>query len=215
VKTLNIFTGLVLPLDRINVDTDAIIPKQFLKSVQRTGYGANLFYQWRYLNSTNDQLIPNQDFLLNQSRYTGATILLTRANFGCGSSREHAVWALTDYGFRIIIAPSFAEIFYHNCLKNGVLPLNLDNAVVDDLFKEEEEQFNYRLTINLEEQTITTQKNRKIIFEIDPFQKHRLLNGLDDISLTMQYQKKIRAFEDRRRTETPWLFENFHQRKES
>ncbi len=204
-------TGLVAPLDRANVDTDAIIPKQFLKSVKRTGFGPNLFDDWRYL----DRGEPGQDcagrprnpdFVLNQPRYRGASILLARDNFGCGSSREHAPWALLDYGFRVIIAPSFADIFYNNCFKNGLLPIVLDGDTVDALFRETEAQEGYRLTVDLAAQTVTTPGGRVIPFDIDPFRKTCLLEGLDDIGLTLRHVDEIRAYEDRRRREAPWLF---------
>ena len=206
--TLN---GLVAPLNRSNVDTDAIIPKQFLKSIKRTGFGPNLFDEWRYLDHgepgmDNSKRPLNTDFVLNQPRYQGASILLARANFGCGSSREHAPWALADYGFRVIIAPSFADIFFNNCFKNGILPLVLDEAVVDRLFDAVELQEGYRLQIDLQAQTLNTPSGEVIAFEVDPFRKHCLLNGLDDIGLTLQHVDAIRAYETRRREEAPWLF---------
>lgn len=209
---MNPFTtlsALVAPLDRANVDTDAIIPKQFLKSIRRAGFGPYLFDEWRYLdrgepdmNCTNRPL--NQDFVLNQPQYKGAQILLTRENFGCGSSREHAPWALEDYGFRAIIAPSFADIFYNNCFKNGILPIVLAVDVVDSLFQEMED--GYRLTIDLAEQTITTPSGRVINFDVDETRKFRLLNGLDDIALTLQHADKIKAYEAGRAKRAPWLF---------
>lgn len=205
-EKLNIFTGSVAPLNCANVDTDAIIPKQFLKFIGRTGYGANLFDQWRYIDH-GEQRRLNPDFVLNQSRYKGASILLTRENFGCGSSREHAVWALLDYGFRVIVAPSFADIFYHNCFKNGILPVILEKAVVNDLFKRVELTPGYLLTVNLEKQSVMTPRGRSFVFVVDPFQKHCLLNGLDDISVTLQYREEIRAYEENRRKEVPWIFE--------
>lgn len=204
-------TGIAVPLDRPNVDTDAIIPKQFLKSIKRTGFGPNLFDEWRYL----DHGEPDQDssarplnpgFVLNQPRYQGARILLARANFGCGSSREHAPWALQDYGFRVIIAPSFADIFYNNCFKNGLLPLVLDAGSVDRLFKEVEAQPGYMLTVDLEQQTVATPGGELLTFEIDAFRKHCLLNGLDDIGLTLQYVDDIKTYEKKRGAEAPWLF---------
>ncbi|HEB98214.1 MAG TPA: 3-isopropylmalate dehydratase small subunit [Thiotrichales bacterium] len=206
------FTGLVAPLDRPNVDTDAIIPKQFLKSIKRTGFGPNLFDEWRYLDrgepgQDNSKRPLNPDFVLNQPRYQGAEILLARENFGCGSSREHAVWALTDYGFRVVIAPSFADIFYNNSFKNGLLPIALEADVVDRLFRETEASEGYRLTVDLEKQQITTPGGEVIGFEIDPFRKHCLLEGLDDIGLTLQHADEIRAYEARRREEAPWLFQ--------
>ncbi len=204
-------TGIVMPLDRPNVDTDAIIPKQFLKSIKRTGFGPNLFDEWRYLDHgepgmDNSKRPLNPDFVLNQPRYQGAQILLARENFGCGSSREHAPWALLDYGFRVIIAPSFADIFYNNCFKNGILPIVLDAGTVDALFREVEANEGYQLTVDLENQTITKPDGSVIPFEIDEFRKHRLLEGLDDIGLTLEHADEIRAYEERRRKEAPWLF---------
>jgi len=205
--------GLVMPLDRPNVDTDAIIPKQYLKSVKRSGFGPNLFDDWRYLDpgepgQDHSQRRPNPDFVMNQPRYQGASILLGRENFGCGSSREHAVWALEDAGFRVVIAPGFADIFFNNCFKNGVLPIVLDADVLDRLFAEVEANEGYRLKVDLEAQTITTPDGEVIRFEVDGFRKYCLLNGLDDIGLTLQHADEIRAYEQRRRAETPWLFEN-------
>lgn len=204
-------TGLVAPLDRANVDTDAIIPKQFLKSIKRTGFGPNLFDAWRYLDSgepgvDNSKRPLNSDFVLNQSRYQGAAILLARENFGCGSSREHAPWALIDYGFRVIIAPSYADIFYNNCFKNGLLPIILPSTLVDRLFIEVDQTPGYQLNIDLESQTVTTPGGEIFSFEIDAFRKHCLLNGLDDIGLTLQHVDEIKAYEARRKQETPWLF---------
>ncbi len=204
-------TGLVAPLDRANVDTDAIIPKQFLKSIKRSGFGPNLFDEWRYLDHgepgmDNSKRPLNPDFVLNQPRYAGAQILLARQNFGCGSSREHAPWALLDFGFRVIIAPSFADIFFNNCFKNGILPIVLDEATVDRLFQEAATE-GYRLTVDLAEQTVTTPGGEVIRFEVDEERRHRLLNGLDDIGLTLQHVDEIRAYEARRRQEAPWLFE--------
>ncbi len=203
--------GLVAPLDRANVDTDAIIPKQFLKSIRRSGFGPNLFDGWRYLDPGEpgedpSRRRPNPDFVLNQPRYQGASILLARENFGCGSSREHAPWALLDYGFRALIAPSFADIFYNNCFKNGLLPVVLDAPVVDRLFREVEATEGYRLLIDLEAQSVTTPGGETLRFDIDPFRKYCLLNGLDDIGLTLRHVDKIKAYEARRRTEAPWLF---------
>ncbi len=205
------FTGIVAPLDRPNVDTDAIIPKQFLKSIRRTGFGPNLFDQWRYLDEgqpgqDHSRRPLNPDFVLNQPRYRDAQILLARENFGCGSSREHAVWALADYGFKVIIAPSFADIFYNNCFKNGLLPIVLDADTVDRLFREVAAREGYALTVDLAAQTLTTPDGEVIPFEIDAFRKHRLLEGLDDIALTLQHAGEIRAYEERRRREAPWLF---------
>ena len=203
--------GLVAPLDRANIDTDAIIPKQFLKSIKRSGFGQNLFDEWRYLDHGEPgmdvtQRRLNPDFVLNQPRYRGAQVLLTRANFGCGSSREHAPWALQDYGFQVIIAPSFADIFFTNCFKIGLLPIVLDANIVDQIFHEVSAAEGYRLTVNLENQTVTTPSSEVYTFDVDPFRKHCLLNGLDEIGLTLQYADKIKAFEEKRRTEQPWLF---------
>lgn len=203
--------ALVAPLDRANVDTDAIIPKQFLKSIKRTGFGPYLFDTWRYL----DYGEPGQDcltrplnpaFVLNQERYQGAQILLTRANFGCGSSREHAPWALLDFGFRVLIAPSFADIFYSNCLKNGILPVILPTDVVGRLFAEVMTSPGYKLAVDLSSQTVRTPTGASFGFEIDPFQKLCLLKGLDEIALTLQCADDIRIYEVRRRLEAPWLF---------
>ncbi len=203
--------GLVAPLDRANVDTDAIIPKQFLKSIRRTGFGPYLFDEWRYLDRGEpgmdcSQRPKNPDFVLNQPRYQGATILLTRENFGCGSSREHAPWALVDYGFRAIIAPSFADIFYNNSFKNGLLLITLPSAEVDRLFLECQAQEGYRLTIDLPAQTITTPQGRVIPFEIDAFRKECLLNGWDEIGLTLRHADEIRAFEAGYRERFPFYF---------
>ena len=210
-KAFTTLNGLVLPLDRSNVDTDAIIPKQYLKSVKRTGFGPNLFDDWRYLEPgepgmDHSKRKVNPDFVLNEPRYQGAEILLARENFGCGSSREHAVWALEDYGIRAVIAPSFADIFFNNSFKNGLLPIPLDEAVVDRLFNEAMGDEPVRWTIDLEAQTITTSQGEEIAFEVDAFRKYCLLNGLDDIGLTLQHADEIRAYEDRRRQEAPWLF---------
>ncbi|MEK6708661.1 MAG: 3-isopropylmalate dehydratase small subunit [Pseudomonadota bacterium] len=203
--------GLVAPLDRANIDTDAIIPKQFLKSIKRSGFGQNLFDEWRYLDHGEPgmdviQRRLNPDFVLNQPRYRGAQILLARANFGCGSSREHAPWALQDYGFRVIIAASFADIFFSNCFKIGLLPIVLDTNIVDRIFHEVSSTEDYCLTVNLENQTVTTPSGEVCTFDVDTFRKHCLLNGLDEIGLTLQYADKIKAFEEKRRTEQPWLF---------
>ena len=211
---MNKFTlldGIVVPLDRANVDTDAIIPKQFLKSIKRAGFGPNAFDEWRYLDHgepgmDNTKRKINPDFVLNKAQYKGAQILLARENFGCGSSREHAPWALEDYGFRVIIAPSFADIFYNNCFKNGLLPIRLPASVVDALFAEESRGAGYRLRIDLEKQTIVTPEGKQHEFEVEAFRKHCLLNGLDDIGLTMQHVTEIKAYEARRKTEAPWLF---------
>jgi 3-isopropylmalate/(R)-2-methylmalate dehydratase small subunit len=203
--------GLVAPLDRANVDTDAIIPKQFLKSIKRSGFGPNAFDEWRYLDQgepgmDNSKRPINPDFVLNQSRYQGASVLLTRENFGCGSSREHAPWALEDYGFKVIIAPSFADIFFNNCFKNGMLPIVLNADVVDGLFNQVAATESYKLNIDLSAQTITTPTGEVHSFEVDAFRKHCLLNGLDDIGLTMQQQDKIKAFELKHQQAQPWLF---------
>ena len=184
-------TGLVAPMDRVNVDTDQMVPKQFLKLQTREGYGRVLFYDWRYLPGEQ----PNPEFPLNFPRYRGATILLARANFGCGSSREHAPWAIHDYGFRVVIAPSYADIFYNNSFKNGILLVTLSDAQVDDLFERLERQEGYRLTADLEKQIITDESGLKIPFEIDPFRKNSLLKGLDDIGLTLEHETDITAFE--------------------
>ena len=205
------FTGLVAPLDRANVDTDAIIPKQFLKSIKRSGFGQNLFDEWRYLDhgepgmdSSKRKLNP--EFVLNQPRYQGAEILLARANFGCGSSREHAPWSLQDYGFRVIIAPSFADIFFNNCFKIGLLPIIFDSGTVDYLFDAVKTIDDYQLTVDLQNQAVTTPKNEVFNFDVDAFRKHCLLNGLDEIGLTLQHAEKIKQFEQKRRNEQPWLF---------
>ena len=210
---MNKFTllnGLVVPLDRANVDTDAIIPKQFLKSIKRSGFGPNAFDEWRYLDHgepgmDNSKRQVNPDFVLNQPRYQGAQILLARDNFGCGSSREHAPWALEDYGFRVIIAPSFADIFYNNCFKNGLLPIKLDADKVDALFKATFASEGYRLTIDLEAQTISGADGTLYSFDVDAFRKHCLLNGLDDIGLTLQHTDEIAKFEAKHHAEQPWL----------
>ncbi len=203
--------AIVAPLDRANVDTDQIIPKQFLKSIKRSGFGPNLFDEWRYL----DEGFPGQDcskrplnpeFILNAARYQGAQILLARRNFGCGSSREHAPWALLDYGFRCVIAPSFADIFFNNCFKNGILPVMLSEEALDHLFKETAATEGYRLRVDLPSQTVTTPSGKQFSFEIDAFRKHCLLNGLDDIGLTLQDAEEIRAYELKRKVQAPWLF---------
>ena len=203
--------GLVAPLDRANVDTDLIIPKQFLKSIKRTGFGPNLFDELRYLDegypgqdASNRPLNP--DFVLNQARYRDAQVLLARRNFGCGSSREHAHWALDDFGFRVVIAPSFADIFYNNSFKNGILLITLDEATVDRLFQETEANEGYRLDIDLEGQQVITPNGEAIPFEVDAFRKHCLLEGLDDIGLTLEQSGAIRDYESRHRAANPWLF---------
>jgi 3-isopropylmalate/(R)-2-methylmalate dehydratase small subunit len=211
VKPFTRLDGLAVPLDRANVDTDAIIPKQFLKSIKRSGFGPNLFDEWRYLDvgepgKSNHDRPLNPDFVLNQPRYQGASVLLARENFGCGSSREHAPWALEDYGFRTIIAPSFADIFYNNCFKNGILPIVLDAAIVDRLFKQCEASEGYALTVDLDKQTVATPTGEMIAFEVDAGRKYRLLNGLDDIGLTLLHSDRIKAYEERRKAEAPWLF---------
>lgn len=203
--------GLVAPLDRANVDTDAIIPKQFLKSIKRTGFGPNLFDEWRYLDHgepdrDNSARPLNPDFVLNQARYRGAQILLARENFGCGSSREHAPWALADYGFRALIAPSFADIFYNNCFKNGMLPIVLAASDVARLFDETAATPGYTLDIDLEAQTVATPGGTVYAFEVDAFRKYCLQNGLDDIGLTLRNSDKITAYEEKRKQTEPWLF---------
>jgi len=197
-KSFSKHTGLVAPLDRVNVDTDQIIPKQFLKAITREGFGRFLFFDWRYLDGGD----PNPEFVLNQPRYRGASILLARTNFGCGSSREHAPWAVLDYGFRVIIAPSYADIFYINCFKNGILPITLPDAQVDELFRRTEQNEGYQLTVDLESQTITEASSAggglKISFEVGPFRRECLLNGWDDIGLTLRHEDQIGAFEKER-----------------
>ena len=210
-EKFTLLQGLVVPLDRANVDTDAIIPKQFLKSIKRTGFGPNLFDEWRYLDHgepgmDNSHRPLNPDFVLNQARYQGAQVLLARENFGCGSSREHAPWALEDYGFRAIIAPSYADIFYNNCFKNGLLPIVLETAVVDQLFQEAAASEGYQLRVDLAAQTVITPSGQAFGFKVDEFRKYCLLNGLDDIGLTLMNVDKIKTYEARRRTEAPWLF---------
>ncbi len=207
------FNGLVAPLDRANVDTDAIIPKQFLKSIKRSGFGPNAFDEWRYLDHgepgvDNSKRPLNPDFVLNQARYQGAQVLLTRENFGCGSSREHAPWALEDYGFKVIIAPSFADIFFNNCFKNGLLPIRLSVEVVDQLFKAVLAVEGYTLEVDLEQQQISTPDGQTFAFDVDAFRKHCLLNGLDDIGLTLQHVEEIKTYEQQRKTAQPWLFGN-------
>ncbi|BBN60002.1 3-isopropylmalate dehydratase small subunit [Hydrogenovibrio marinus] len=204
-------TAIVAPMDRANVDTDAIIPKQFLKSIKRTGFGPNLFDEWRYedvgepgMDNTNRPL--RKDFVLNQPRYQGAKILLARENFGCGSSREHAPWALKDYGFDVVIAPSFADIFFNNCFKNGILPIVLDEAIVDKLFQETYAAEGYQLTVDLVTKKIIRPNGEQIAFDVDEFRRHCLLNGLDDIGLTLQHQNEIEAFEQSYKAKNPWLF---------
>jgi 3-isopropylmalate/(R)-2-methylmalate dehydratase small subunit len=210
-KKFTVLNGLVAPLDRANVDTDAIIPKQFLKSIKRSGFGPNLFDEWRYMDHgepgrDNSQRPLNMDFVLNQPQYKGAQILLARENFGCGSSREHAPWALEDYGFRVIIATSFADIFFNNCFKNGLLPIRLTAEQIDELFREVNANAGYKLLIDLEQQAIGTPSGKVYKFEVEAFRKHCLLNGLDDIGLTLQHVDEINSYEEKRRAAQPWLF---------
>ncbi len=205
------FKGIVAPIDRPNVDTDAIIPKQYLKSIKRTGFGPNLFDEWRYLDhgepGQDHSVRPlNPDFVLNQARYANTQVLLGRDNFGCGSSREHAVWALDDYGIRVLIAPSFADIFYNNTFKNGVLPIVLPAEIVDRLFAETQANEGYSLEVNLEAKTIGLPDGEQIAFDIEDSRRERLLKGLDDIGITMQYQDDIKAYEAKRKAQAPWLF---------
>lgn len=203
--------GIVAPIDRSNVDTDAIIPKQYLKSIQRTGFGPTLFDEWRYLDPGEPGMDHgkrrlNPEFVLNQARYQNAQILLGRDNFGCGSSREHAVWALTDYGVRAVIAPGFADIFFNNSFKNGLLPVILPAEIIDRLFKAVEQTEGYSLEVDLESKTVILPNGESIAFDIDDFRRYRLLNGLDDIGLTLQYADDVKTYEQRRRQEAPWLF---------
>jgi len=211
-RSFNEEEGIVLPIDQANVDTDAIIAKQYLKSIKRSGFGVNLFDNWRYLDPgapdiDNAARRINPDFVLNQPRYAGVSILLARKNFGCGSSREHAVWALDDYGIRAVIAPSFADIFYNNCFKSGLLPIVLDEQIVAGLFAQVMAQEGYRLRVNLVEQKVTDPTGQSFDFDVDPFRKHCLLEGLDDIGVTLQHAEAIREYETRRREQAPWLFE--------
>lgn len=214
-EKFTIFKGLVAPLDRSNVDTDAIIPKQFLKSIYRTGYGPNLFDEWRYLDKgepgkPQEQRVPNPDFVLNQPRFENSKILLTRKNFGCGSSREHAAWALTQYGFRVVIAPSFADIFYNNAFKNGLLPLTLPEIVIDRLFEEIKEKSGYELSVDLVNRVVIEPNGTKHEFEVPEFRRYCLLNGLDDIGITLQHADEIEAFEQHRLAEKPWLVKTIY-----
>jgi 3-isopropylmalate/(R)-2-methylmalate dehydratase small subunit len=214
-KNFTLHQGLVAPMDRENVDTDAIIPKQFLKSIRKTGFGQNLFDEWRYLDAGfpgQDPATrrPNPDFVLNQPRYTGASILLARKNFGCGSSREHAPWAIDQYGFRAIIAPSYADIFFNNCFKNGLLPIQLSESQVDQLFNEALAFPGYQLRIDLERQVIVKPQGEEIAFEVQAFRKYCLLNGFDDIGLTLRHADKIKAFEALRLAQKPWLARTMH-----
>ena len=209
-QKFNVHQGLVAPMDRENVDTDAIIPKQFLKSIRKTGFGPNLFDEWRYLDHGEPGMDaatrkPNPDFVLNKPQYAGATVLLTRKNFGCGSSREHAPWALDQYGFRCVIAPSFADIFFNNCFKNGMLPIVLPEATVAQLFDEVLAFPGYQLTIDLERQVIVRPQGEEIPFEVQAFRKYCLQGGFDDIGLTLQKKDKIAAFEAQRLATKPWL----------
>jgi 3-isopropylmalate/(R)-2-methylmalate dehydratase small subunit len=209
-KKFAMLNGLVAPMDRENVDTDAIIPKQFLKSIHRTGFGQNLFDEWRYLDAgfpgqDDTSRRPNPDFVLNQARYQGASILLARKNFGCGSSREHAPWALEQYGFRALIAPSYADIFFNNCFKNGVLPIVLSDAHVELLFNEALAFPGYSLTIDLERQVVIRPQGEEMMFDVQPFRKYCLLNGFDDIGLTLRHADKIKTFEAQRLAQKPWL----------
>lgn len=215
-KPLTIHEGVVAPMDRANVDTDAIIPKQFLKSIKRTGFGPNLFDAWRYLDEgqpgmDNAKRPLNPDFVLNQPRYQGASVLIARRNFGCGSSREHAPWALDDYGFRVVIAPSYADIFYNNCFKNGVLPIVLSEDDLEALFQQTASTEGFRLVIDLESQTVKTTDGSWVrSFEVDPFRKYCLLNGLDDIGLTLQKADLIKVYEAKRLSDKPWLGTDLH-----
>jgi 3-isopropylmalate/(R)-2-methylmalate dehydratase small subunit len=210
-QPFRLHTGLVAPLDRANIDTDAIIPKQFLKSIKRSGFGPNLFDEWRYLDHgepgmDNSRRPVNPDFVLNQPRFQGASVLLVRDNFGCGSSREHAPWALQDFGFHAVIAPSYADIFNNNCYKNGLLPIVLPESQVDRLFADTFAFPGFKLTVDLERQIVSTVDGSLVYaFDVEPFRKHCLLNGLDDIGLTLQHAEVIRAFETKRLAEQPWL----------
>lgn len=211
-EKFTIFDGLVAPLDRANVDTDLIIPKQFLKSIKRTGFGPNLFDELRYLDEGQpgqdcSSRPVNKEFVLNLPRYQGASVLLARRNFGCGSSREHAPWALTDFGFRTILAPSYADIFFNNSFKNGLLPIVLEEDIIDELFREVAVSEGYKLRVDLAGQTITKPDGQQIPFEVDPFRKHCLLEGLDDIGLTLQDADQIKSYEAKRREQAPWLFD--------
>ena len=202
-------TGLVAPLKRTNVNTDEITPARFLKTIRRTGFGPVLFANWRYLDYAVQK--PNPDFVLNQARYQGVSILLTGENFGSGSSREHAPWSIREYGFRCIIAPSFADIFYNNCFNNGILPVTLDEHIVEELFAEVEATEGYTLTVDLAAQTVTTPSQRVLHFEIDGFRKQALLQGLDNIGWTLSHKDEIEAYENRRKQEAPWLFSTSHR----
>ena len=206
-----IFTGVVAPMDRSNVDTDAIIPKQFLKSIKRTGFGPYLFDEWRYMDHGEPDMDctnrpRNTEFVLNDERYSSAQVLLARENFGCGSSREHAPWALADFGFKVVLAPSFADIFFNNCFKNGILPIVLDDAVVDGLFGKAKGEQALEITVDLEAQELRLANGEVVSFEVDEFRKHCLLEGLDDIGLTLRHSDEIKAFEQQRREKAPWVF---------
>jgi 3-isopropylmalate/(R)-2-methylmalate dehydratase small subunit len=210
-RKFTVQSGLVMPLDRANVDTDFIIPKQFLKSIKRSGFGVNLFDEHRYMDKgepgrDNSGRPLNPDFVMNKPRYKGASVLLARENFGCGSSREHAPWALDDYGFRVIIAPSYADIFFNNCFKNGILPIVIDRKIVDEIFGEVEANTGYSLLVDLEKQVIVKPDGNSIPFAVDSFRKYCLLHGLDDIGLTLQDAGDIKAFESRWKTAAPWYF---------
>ena len=210
-RKFTVQSGVVMPLDRANVDTDFIIPKQFLKSIKRSGFGVNLFDEHRYMDKgepgrDNSGRPLNPDFVMNKPRYKGASVLLARENFGCGSSREHAPWALDDYGFRVIIAPSYADIFFNNCFKNGILPIVIDRKIVDELFAEVEASTGYSLLVDLDKQIIVKPDGSSIPFAVDSFRKYCLLNGLDDIGLTLQDAGDIKAFESRWKSAAPWYF---------
>ncbi len=210
-RAFTLHTGIVAPMDRANIDTDMIIPKQFLKSIKRSGFGPNLFDELRYTDvgqpdADNSGRPLNPDFILNREPYNKASVLLARDNFGCGSSREHAPWALEDFGFRVVIAPSFADIFFNNCFKNALLPIVLDEKIVDGLFKDVAAQEGLELTIDLESQKVIKADGEEIPFEVDAFRKHCLLNGLDDIGLTLQDSDEIKAYEKKRSAQAPWLF---------
>lgn len=218
-KIFKNFTGIVAPIDRSNIDTDAIIPKQYLKSIKRTGFGVNLFDEWRYLDSsTTDaqqtQRIENPDFILNQPRYRNTEILLTRKNFGCGSSREHAVWSCVDYGIKTIIAPSFADIFYTNAFKNGLLLITFNSTIIDDLFIAIREQTEYCLGIDLHDLQVTKSNGEQLTFELDSELQKRLLQGLDDIAMILNHTDQIKAYEHRRKQQVPWLFNGLSSTKQ-
>ncbi|BDA78961.1 3-isopropylmalate dehydratase small subunit [Leptospira kobayashii] len=205
-KAFTVLNGIAGLLDKANVDTDQIIPKQFLRKIERSGFGKHLFHDWRFLDDAGEK--PNPEFVLNLPRYQGATILVTRDNFGCGSSREHAPWALEDYGFRSIIAPSFADIFFSNCFKNGMLPIVLDESKVEEIFQTVSKKEGAKLTVDLEKQLVFTEEGKSYPFEVDSFRKHCLLNGLDDIGLTLQKADKIKKFEESNQKDVPWLYRN-------